>query len=94
MPFLKFVYFTNNVNFKRLRRELKVWQRLDHDNIVRLCGIITSLGPYNSMVCPWIENGTLTRYLERQGASMDLSGRLRMVRNHFISSSKAKLMTV
>ncbi|KIM82292.1 hypothetical protein PILCRDRAFT_820676 [Piloderma croceum F 1598] len=52
---------------KRLRRELKIWQRLDHVNILPLYGIISDFGPYSTaMVCPWEDNGTLTKYLESE----------------------------
>ncbi|KAF9227191.1 kinase-like protein [Gyrodon lividus] len=50
---------------KRLRRELKVWEKLDHENILPLWGVASGFGPMLAMVCPWAENGTLTSYLER-----------------------------
>ncbi|KAL0946368.1 hypothetical protein HGRIS_012599 [Hohenbuehelia grisea] len=49
---------------KRLQRELGVWQRLEHRNIVPLLGIVSDFGPYTSMVCPWMEQGNLIKYLE------------------------------
>ncbi|KAF8836874.1 kinase-like protein [Paxillus ammoniavirescens] len=50
---------------KRLRRELKVWEKLDHENIMPLWGVASGFSPMLAMVCPWAENGTLTSYLER-----------------------------
>ena len=32
------------------------------------------------MVCPWLENGTLTSYLERCGASLEIGQILALVR--------------
>lgn len=49
--------------FQKLRRELKVWGRLRHRNIVPLLGIVSGFGPLPSMVSPWFHNGSLTRYL-------------------------------
>ncbi|KAF8840484.1 kinase-like protein [Paxillus ammoniavirescens] len=59
---------------KKLRRELKVWDRLQHDNIVQLLGVVSGFGPLSSMVCPWFSNGSLSSYLSNHEA-MDLSGR-------------------
>ncbi|KAF9235487.1 kinase-like domain-containing protein [Melanogaster broomeanus] len=50
---------------KRLRRELKVWEQLDHENILPLWGVVSGFGPMLAMVSPWAENGTLTSYLHR-----------------------------
>ncbi|KIM73779.1 hypothetical protein PILCRDRAFT_828831 [Piloderma croceum F 1598] len=60
---------------KRLRRELKVWQRLNHDNVLPLYGTTSDFGPYSSMVCPWVDNGSLSKYLERRGATLMLRER-------------------
>jgi serine/threonine protein kinase len=65
--------------FKRLRRELKVWQRLNHDNVLPLYGTTSDFGPYSSMVCPWVDNGSLSKYLERRGATLTLRERFGIV---------------
>jgi hypothetical protein len=49
-----------------VRRELKVWGRLKHDCILPLWGVANDFGPYPAMICPWIDNGTLTGFLERR----------------------------
>lgn len=36
---------------QRLRREIRVWQRLNHRHVLPLYGIINDFGPYPSMVC-------------------------------------------
>ncbi|KAG2363970.1 hypothetical protein BDR07DRAFT_1331384 [Suillus spraguei] len=51
---------------KRLRRELIIWDRLKHDTILPLWGVVNNFGPYPAMVCPWADNGSLTEFLERQ----------------------------
>jgi serine/threonine protein kinase len=50
----------------RVRRELKVWGRLEHHSILPLWGVAKDFGPYIAMVCPWADNGALTGFLERQ----------------------------
>ncbi|KAJ6543244.1 kinase-like domain-containing protein [Mycena vulgaris] len=48
---------------KRLRREVKVWDRLSHANILELYGVSYDHGPFVSMICPWMEGGTLSAYM-------------------------------
>ncbi|KAH7924665.1 kinase-like protein [Leucogyrophana mollusca] len=50
---------------RRLRRELEVWGRLSHVNVLPLYGMTAEFGPLMSMVCPWKDNGALGSYLER-----------------------------
>jgi len=49
---------------KRLCRELLIWQKLVHVNILPLYGLAFGFGPFTAMVCPWAKNGSLTIYLE------------------------------
>ncbi|KAF7968241.1 hypothetical protein HWV62_31575 [Athelia sp. TMB] len=59
----------NDKTEKRLRREIYIWSRLYHPNIVPLFGTITSqLGnfPLTSMVSAWMKNGNLSDYLTEQ----------------------------
>ncbi|KAG8213796.1 kinase-like domain-containing protein [Butyriboletus roseoflavus] len=48
---------------KKLRRELRVWGRLRHRNVVPLLGVVSGFGPLPSMVSPWFCNGSLSQYL-------------------------------
>ncbi|KAF7980407.1 hypothetical protein HWV62_38220 [Athelia sp. TMB] len=57
---------------KRLHREIRVWQRLEHRNILPLYGITRDFGPYPSMVCPWLEQGDLNKYLARNHDDLTL----------------------
>ncbi|KAF8550643.1 kinase-like protein [Imleria badia] len=57
---------------QRLRREVKVWMKLNHPNVLSLFGTTSGFGPFPAMVCPWLENGTLTSYLERCGADLKI----------------------
>ncbi|KAJ7159609.1 hypothetical protein C8R46DRAFT_1194899, partial [Mycena filopes] len=47
---------------RKLRREVAVWHRLNHANIVPLLGITYDFGTSLSMVSPWLGNGTLHTY--------------------------------
>ncbi|KAG6375756.1 kinase-like domain-containing protein [Boletus reticuloceps] len=50
---------------RRLRREIKLWLKLDHKNVIPLLGTTENYGDFPAMVCPWAENGILTDYLDR-----------------------------
>src|ERR1700710_2612926 len=56
-------YVLTGCAIQALRRELGVWKRLHHTNILPLSGIARDFSPYISMVSPWLENGSLTMYL-------------------------------
>ncbi|KAF7975591.1 hypothetical protein HWV62_9153 [Athelia sp. TMB] len=56
---------------QKLRREIQVWKRLAHENIVPLLGTVIYSGPHNGppimgMVSPWMENGNLIHYMENR----------------------------
>jgi len=64
---------------KRLRRELNVWQRLNHENILPLLGIVSDFGHYTAFVCPWLENGSVRRYLDRCGCILSMMDCLQLL---------------
>ncbi|KAK7029504.1 hypothetical protein VNI00_014537 [Paramarasmius palmivorus] len=64
---------------KKLSRELEVWRKLEHPNVLSLYGIVSDFGPYDSMVCPWHENGSVSRYLERCGDILSMTDRLQLL---------------
>ncbi|KAG2109173.1 kinase-like protein, partial [Suillus cothurnatus] len=49
---------------QRLRRELIIWKKLIHGNILPLYGVALGFGPFTAMVSPWAKHGSLTSYLE------------------------------
>ncbi|KAF9230162.1 kinase-like domain-containing protein, partial [Melanogaster broomeanus] len=61
---------------QRLRREIKVWLKLDHINVLPLFGTTMRFGQYPAMVCPWLENGALTSYLECRNDELTMEQRL------------------
>ncbi|KIJ10915.1 hypothetical protein PAXINDRAFT_101856 [Paxillus involutus ATCC 200175] len=64
---------------KTLRREIRVWLNLKHINILPLFGTTMGFGKFPAMVCPWLENGALTSYLERRGDTLTTMERLVLV---------------
>lgn len=64
---------------RRLRRELKVWSRLRHDNIVPLYGTVSGFGQFISLVCPWYDNGSLSSYLESHGETLSIIRRFQLL---------------
>ncbi|KLO18726.1 hypothetical protein SCHPADRAFT_844657 [Schizopora paradoxa] len=64
---------------RRLNRELRVWQKLDHENIIPLYGTCMDFGHYVSMVCPWYEKGSIRHHLDTRGLELPLSHRLKLL---------------
>ncbi|KAH7871132.1 uncharacterized protein C8R40DRAFT_1122895 [Lentinula edodes] len=64
---------------RRLARELDVWKQLNHPNILPLYGITSGFGPYDSLVCPWMENGSVSRYMEKWGDILSMTDRLQLL---------------
>ena len=65
-----------------MRRELEIWKRLDHPNIVQLLG--TACGEdfgsdHTCMVSMWMSHGTLAEYLRQYENSLSLPSRVRLV---------------
>ncbi|KAF9237149.1 kinase-like domain-containing protein [Melanogaster broomeanus] len=55
-----------------VRRELGIWRRLEHDNIVPFLGIVYRFGRHDcaSLVSLWMPNGTLQRFLVEQDGKL------------------------
>lgn len=62
-------------------RELKIWARLMQENILPLLGVaqnLYSVSGCDALVCPWMENGTLSTYLSRY-PTMELRQKLKLL---------------
>jgi hypothetical protein len=62
-----------------LRKELGIWKRLQHFNILKFMGTTRDFGPSEALVAPWIVNGNLTSFLS-QNETLGLRDRLLLVR--------------
>ncbi|KAK2467270.1 hypothetical protein APHAL10511_000819 [Amanita phalloides] len=51
---------------KHLRKEVRVWNRLQHKNIARFYGVSFQFDGRPAIVMQWYKNGTAPQYLERQ----------------------------
>lgn len=59
-----------DVVYKRLMNDFHKWKPLRHDNILPLCGITYGFGPVPAIVSPWMSNGSLSTYLEKNYDSL------------------------
>lgn len=64
---------------KRLITAIEGWLELHHDNLLPIFGMTLGFGPLPALVCPWMENGTLTRYLEHNHHQITASTRKAML---------------
>lgn len=65
-----------------LRRELGIWRRLDHKNVVPFLGIAYGFGMHGAMslVSSWMPNQSLHDFLAKHDHSLALGHRLQFVR--------------
>ncbi|KIL59847.1 hypothetical protein M378DRAFT_969685 [Amanita muscaria Koide BX008] len=56
-----------NKRFKRMKRELLLWSKLNHPHILPLIGIACIEGDANlpALISPWMENGNIMEYLQQ-----------------------------
>ncbi|KAG6375771.1 kinase-like domain-containing protein [Boletus reticuloceps] len=66
---------------KKQKAKIKVWLNLKHDNVLPFLGTTMGFGRFPAMVCPWVENGTLTLYLENRYDSLSVIGVLGLLNN-------------
>lgn len=71
-----------------LRRELGIWRRLDHPNIVPFLGIAYGFGMDGTMslVSVWMSNDTLQNFLARHDDNLSVIYGLQFVRPFLLSS--------
>ncbi|KAG1841652.1 kinase-like domain-containing protein [Suillus subalutaceus] len=63
------------------RRELGIWKRLRHSNILKFMGTTSGFGPSLALVAPWMTNGTLTSFLDQNNETLGLRDRLFLLRD-------------
>ncbi|KAG8214299.1 kinase-like domain-containing protein [Butyriboletus roseoflavus] len=62
-----------------IRRELEIWRRLDHPNVLPFLGITTGFSPFIALVSDWMPNGTLRQFLLQNDATMTIEFRLQLL---------------
>ncbi|KAF9228889.1 kinase-like protein [Gyrodon lividus] len=63
----------------KLRGEVHIWIRLDHPNVLKLHGIANGFARLPALVSPWVEKGTLTKYLEGPGRGISKGKRISLL---------------
>ncbi|KAG0702776.1 kinase-like domain-containing protein [Suillus ampliporus] len=74
---IRLQFFTAEV----FRRELGIWKRLRHCNILKFMGTTSDFGPSMALVAPWIANGTLTSFINQHNETLALRDRLLLLRD-------------
>ncbi|KIK81468.1 hypothetical protein PAXRUDRAFT_832835 [Paxillus rubicundulus Ve08.2h10] len=52
------------IKTKMLNDQVERWKTLVHKNVLPVYGTTLDFGPLPSLVCPWVDGGSLTHYLE------------------------------
>jgi hypothetical protein len=69
----------------RLFREITLWLKLEHKNIVPLWGVADGFGSLPALVSPWLENGALTGYLQLKHKTLSYNEKFALVWPMFFS---------
>ncbi|KAH7882654.1 kinase-like domain-containing protein, partial [Phlebopus sp. FC_14] len=64
-----------------LRRELGIWKRLNHPNIVPFLGTASGFGPHTSLVSMWMPHGTLQSFLTDHDDQLSIADRFHLLRD-------------
>lgn len=65
-----------------LRREIKIWGKLQNDHILPLLGLVRGYagpGPLPALVSPWMGNGNLINFLRGRHSTLKRREHLRLV---------------
>lgn len=74
-----FRFQVNKNTSKRLRREMGIWRRLNHPNVMEFMGYAFGFGVSMSLVAPWAANGTLTDCLEKSWLIITIADQLSLL---------------
>ncbi|KAG1906273.1 uncharacterized protein F5891DRAFT_1004786, partial [Suillus fuscotomentosus] len=65
----------------QLFQEIKLWLKLEHENIVPLWGVTDGFDSLPALISPWLENGSLTGYLQHKHEMLFDDGKFALVRS-------------
>lgn len=74
-----FRFQVNKETSKRLRREMGIWRRLNHPNVMEFMGYAFGFGVSMALVAPWAVNGTLTDYLKKNWSIITVADQLSLL---------------
>ena len=75
-----------------MRRELGIWRRLDHPNIVPFLGMARGEdfgSDYPCMISMWMPHGTLAEYVAQRENMLSLPSRIRLVSANILEPSSS-----
>ncbi|KAF9239435.1 kinase-like domain-containing protein [Melanogaster broomeanus] len=64
---------------KAFEREIGTWRRLNHPNILPLIGVTYEFGVLPALITPWMSEGSLTDFLERNHKELTMEDRFTML---------------
>ena len=64
---------------QRLLRDYRARRQLEHENLLPLLGFCREFRLLPAMITPWMHNGSLTTYLDRNFAQLTMESKLRIV---------------
>lgn len=84
---------------KDFRREVKTWFPLDHQNLVKLLGVVPNPlqrggSSFPGMITKWHERGHAMKYLQDKGMQGVTSLRLKIVRSHTFVNEPLQVLSV
>lgn len=74
-------------------REILLWKQLHHSRILEVIGACTWSGTFPSIVTPWMQNGSINRFLQSSKIKIEYDVKLKWVSSGVPLKFDIKLMT-